>query len=642
MLQRGGDAFCVAIHFKGEIMMGLFKGVWSVFGKIGRGLTILRNILINVFFFGSLLFSLLIFYAVYHEQTEPVAAVSENRILKLNLAGDIVEERRQPPGFDRYIEEFFGMKSPALHIVLRDVCAVIEGAAEDPSVVMLVLNQQKLGAASIDQLKSIGEAINYFKKNGKKVVASQDFYSQKHYLLASYADTVVVNPMGGVEMRGFGSYSLYFKSLLEKLKVQFHIFRVGTYKAAVEPLVRDNMSGRAKEQNEAWLKAMWQNYSTIITKNRELKRGALDEYVDYFASNLLLTSGDTGQLAKQSGLVDFLMTRAEFRDFLYKESGQAIVDDLDIVTFGEYLEQNPSLLDNNDRAEEVVAVIVAEGAIVGGKQSPGTIGSETMCQRLRKARKDDAVKAVVLRINSGGGSAFFSEIIRQEILEVKKAGKPVVVSMGAVAASGGYWIAAAADKIFATPTTLTGSIGIFGAIPSFEKSLDAVGVHSDGVATSSLVAASVLGQPMPKQVKEAIQLSVEFGYNRFLDVVAQGRDMAPSRVNEIGQGRVYSGKKALSLGLVDEIGTLRDAVFAAAEMAGIEKSDPMYIEKKSTFSEMLFRQFVTVSRAVFPGQTWLASLVTSLFGSGQNGEKALSLFSDPHHVYAVSEVNFTF
>ncbi len=615
--------------------------MWSVLSKIGRGITILRNILINLFFFGSILFSVIIFYTLFNEQEHPVASVAENRILKIDLVGDIVEERRQSPGLDRYVEEYFGIRSPSLHIVLRDVCAVIERAAEDPSIALLVINQQKLGVAHIDQLKRIGEALTFFKASGKKVVASQDFYSQKHYLLASYADTIVLHPMGGVEIRGFGSYSLYFKTLLEKLKVRLHVFRVGTYKAAIEPLVRDNMSVRAREQNNAWLKAIWQEYSTIIANNRKLKHGALNDYVDYFASNLLVAGGDSAELARQSGLVDLLLTRRELCRFLCKESGQVLVDDLEAVSFNDYFDENLSLLYPGELAEEVVAVIVAEGMIVGGKQPPGTIGSETMCKRLREARKNDAVKAVVLRINSGGGSAFFSEVIRQEILAVQEAGKPVVVSMGAVAASGGYWIAADADKIFADSTTLTGSIGIFGAIPTFEQSLDAVGVHSDGVATSSLASASILGQPMPEQLKEAVQLSVEFGYERFLDVVAEGRDMKPSRVDEIGQGRVYSGRKALSLGLVDEIGTLADAVQAAADLAGIENTRPIYIEKKNTFGGMLFQQFATVCVSLFPEKRWLVSLLGPFLRTGYAMETTVPFFSDPHHVYAVSEANFT-
>ncbi len=615
--------------------------MWSVLSKIGRGITILRNILINLFFFGSILFSAIIFYTLYSEQGHPVVSVAENRVLKIDLIGDIVEERRQSPGLDRYVEEYFGIRSPSSHLVLRDVCAVIERAAEDPSIALLVINQQKLGAAHIDQLKRIGEALAVFKASGKKVVASQDFYSQKHYLLASYADTIVLNPMGGVEIRGFGRYSLYFKTLLEKLKVRVHVFRVGTYKAAIEPLVRDNMSVRAREQNNAWLKAIWQDYSAIITKNRKLKPGALNDYVDYFASNLLVTGGDSAELARQSDLVDLLLTRRELRKFLCKESGQVLVDDLEIVSFHKYLDENLSLLYPGELAEEVVAVIVAEGMIVGGKQPPGRIGSETMCKRLREARTNDAVKAVVLRINSGGGSAFFSEVIRQEILAVQESGKPVVVSMGAIAASGGYWIAADADKIFADSTTLTGSIGIFGAIPTFEQVLDTVGVHSDGVATNPLAAASILGQPMSEQLKEVVQLSVEFGYERFLDVVAEGRNMQRSRVDEIGQGRVYSGRKALTLGLVDEIGSLADAVQAAADLAGIENTRPIYIEKKNTFGEMLFQQFATVCVSLFPEKNWVTSWIGSFFRADHTMETTVPFFSDPHHVYAVSEANFT-
>ena len=618
--------------------MDLLRAIGNIFRFMGRILTIIRNTIFNLIFFGLIAVIVIGFFS---QRRQGMTTLPESTILSLDLNGDIVEERRQMPGFERYMEEYLGMDQQPQKLLLRDIVTAIDMAAEDDTISMILLDLQKLGVASIDQLQDIGMALERFRDNGKKVVAAQDFYTQKQYLLCSYADTVILNPMGGVELHGFGNYSLYFNELLQKLKVKYHIFRVGTYKSAIEPLIRDNMSEEARAQSRQWLDELWGEYGTTVAGHRNLKESALNDYVENFASNLLVTGGDTAQLAVNSGLVDLLMTRSELREYLREVSDQESADELNLISLGSYLANTKALDSITGSDADAVAVIVAEGNIVGGKQPPGIIGSETMADKIHQARLDDTIRAVVFRINSGGGSAFSSEIIRQEILELKKAGKPVVVSMGSMAASGAYWISADADKILAATTTLTGSIGIFGAIPTFEESLSTIGIHSDGVGTTSMAAGLNLAQPLPEQLKDSIQLSVENGYDRFLNIVAKGRGMERSRIAAIAEGRVYSGKEAVRLGLVDRIGTLDDAIALAAELADIDNLTPIYIEMKSSLSEMFLQQFTEALARNGTADTGLSQLAAHVFRLLGLELNIVPPLEDPCHIYAYSREAFS-
>jgi protease-4 len=448
-------------------MKNLIKIVFAIFSFIGRTLTFLRNTFFNILFF-----SLLILLIVGLLQENNTGQPPQDAILKLSFSGDIVEENRHDPGFDRYLEEYLGMEPQPRKLLLRDILSAIESAALDDSITMILLDLKKIGRISLDQIQVIGQTLNEFKKSGKKVIAAEDFFTQKQYLLASFADTVILNPMGGVDIHGFGSYPLYFKSFLDKIRVNYHIFRVGTYKSAIEPLTRNDMSPEARYQNQKWLDDLWGIYSDTIASQRGMTRTDITDYVENISSNLLVTGGDTALLALNSGLVDKLLTRNELMEFLATENYQEPDDEPVILSSFQYQTFENTYADTESDDNDTIAVVVAEGNIIGGKQPPGIIGSDTLTEKIREARQDNNVRAMVLRIISGGGSAFSSEVIRQEILEFKKSGKPVVISMGEIAASGGYWIAADADRIVAAPTSLTGSIGIFGAIPTFERSLN--------------------------------------------------------------------------------------------------------------------------------------------------------------------------
>lgn len=420
-------------------MKDLLLSIVNIFRHAGRLLSMVRNALFNTLMVLVLLAAAIGFFA------SGPAPLPVNSVLKLSLAGDIVEERRPTTPFADLLAKSMGAEDEPEFMVLQDILDIIESAAFDPAIQAILLDLQNLGQAGLDQLQTIGKALDVFRHQGKKVFAAQDFYTQKQYYLASHADTIILNPMGGVEMHGFGLYPLYFRDALDKLQVNYHIFRVGTYKSAIEPITRNSMSEEARSQNLEWLNVLWTTYLRDVARQRGLTAETLTGYIDDIQANLSATGGDTARLALNSRLVDLLLTREELDDHLRSATGSIA---LDLVSTEEYLSWiEPSFAEAEDD-KPGIGIIVAEGNILGGEQPAGVIGSDSLTTLLRTARERDNIKSVVLRINSGGGSAFASEIIRQEILELKKAGKPVVVSMGTMAASGGYWISANADQIW--------------------------------------------------------------------------------------------------------------------------------------------------------------------------------------------------
>jgi protease-4 len=375
---------------------------------------------------------------------------------------------------------------------------------------------------------------------------------------------------------------------LEKLRISFHVFRVGTYKSALEPFLRDDMSKYAKESNLSWLNELWSFYKIDVASRRNLAPGNFDDYINNFPAHLAKADGDTALLALNQGLVDAIKTRDEVRQELINLVGEENSSGtFTQIEFDDYLQIIGPRLNMKNPLSPKVGVIVAKGIILDGDQPAGTIGGDSLADLIRRARQDDHINALVLRIDTGGGSSLASEIVRREIEITRLSGKPVVVSMGSVAASGGYWIASAADEIWASPTTITGSIGIFGAFATFEKSLDSLGIHSDGVGTTKLADAFDPSRPLNPLVKDAWQQMIEHGYHRFIKRVAEGRNMAPEDVEKIAQGRVWSGAAALKIGLVDKLGSLQEAVAAAASRANLSEYEISYIQKPLTSREKL-------------------------------------------------------
>ena len=443
--------------------------------------------------------------------------------------------------------------------------------------------------------------------------------------------------MGGVDLHGFGAYSLYFKEALDKLKINYHVFRVGTFKAAIEPIIRDSMSPEARQQAETWLTSLWDSYTADISRERTLNRNMLDAYTHTPADLLRDSGGDIAKLALKAGLVDKIWTRNQIEDYLSSLAGTSSDRDYTHITAKDYLALIGSPYEVDSSSENTIGILVAQGAIMPGKQPAGMIGGDSLAALIREARKDSSVKALVLRINSGGGSAFASEIIRQELLELKKSGKPLVVSMGTVAASGGYWIAADAHEIWAAPTTLTGSIGIFGVIPTFENTLAGLGIRSDGIGTTPMAAGLDLSQPLSPQLTDSIQQSVEFGYRQFISIVGKGRKIDQDRLADIAEGRVFDGITAQKIGLVDKLGSLQDAVKAAARLAKLgDDFKPSYIQKPRSVKDQLLEELTSKSqvllRSIIGPQSFLPSFYRQVFASLEK----LPIFSDPRGVYALA------
>jgi len=542
-----------------------FVWLWRFFSS---GITVLSNLV----FLGLVLAGLTL--ALY---TPPVHVPMQSALV-LAPEGDIVEERSAMDPMTRVLSRISGAP---LHeeTFLQDIIDTIHTATDDRRIRVLVLNPNRMGDASLDQIRTIGAAIDTFKQTGKKVIAVGDSFDQAQYYLASWADKIYLHPMGAVNIRGFSVFRLYVREMLDKLAVNFHVFRAGTFKSAVEPLLRDDMSAEDKEANSLWLGNLWNVYCADIARHRKVETAVLVDNINQTVSQLASVGGDRGQLALATGLVDGLKNHQEMEELLKQEVGPSTdKKSFNHIGFHDYLETvTPSYTDSANK-NNLIGIITVAGNIMPGKGAAGQIGAEDLIKRIRKARQDARVKAIVLRISTGGGSALASELIREELGAAKKEGKTVVVSMGAMAASGGYWLAADADAIVASPTTLTGSIGIFGAIPTVEKTLAHLGIHGDGVGTTDIAHFGNITKPMSPEETASWQMDIDQGYRRFIDIVAKGRKMSAAQVEKIAEGRVWDGETALKLGLVDKLGDLDDAVAEAAKRAHVPEENGYYIE----------------------------------------------------------------
>ena len=557
---------------KGKIRH-FFSSFWNIISALRR-------------FVGNLLFLALIIFFIAVVFFDGGEDVPDGAALILSPKGNIVEQKTETI----LALDIFG-EAAKEETLLKDIIAVIDFAKDDERIEVLVLDLKKMGSIGISKLQDIGAALARFKSDGKQIFAYGDYFNQRQYYLAAQADKLYLSPMGGIMMHGFGLYRKYYKTALDKLKIQFHVFKVGTYKSALEPFLRDSMSDYAKEANLAWLSVLWDSYKTDVASKRGFSPQLIDDYINNIPSHLAKADGDAAVMALNLGLVDELKTRDEVRQELIERVGKD-EDGLTFkqIAFEEYLSRIRPALTKSHPADDKVGIIIASGVIMDGEQPAGRIGGDTMGDLLARTREDDTIKAVVVRVDSGGGSANASEIIRREIELIRQAGKPVYVSMGSIAASGGYWIAASAEQIWATPTTITGSIGIYGAFPTFEKSLKSLGITSDGVGTTKLSDAFDPSRPLNEMVAQSMQQIIDQGYRRFIQRVAEGRNMQPEAVEKIAQGRVWVGTTAKDLGLVDEIGDLQDAVAAVAERADLKDYEITYITQPLTTRERLIKR----------------------------------------------------
>lgn len=609
-------------------MKTLFRSIGWLFKSLWRVINFVRIALTNLFFFSLLA---LIYLAFQFSSPTESPAITKQSALVLNLSGPIVEQSRFVNPASSLTRSLMGDELPQEN-VLWDVVSTLRHAKDDDSISGLVLNLRDLPETNLTKLRYIAKAINEFKASGKPVYAVGDNYNQSQYYLASYADKIYLSSDGGVYLKGYKAYSLFYKSLLDKLDVTTHVFRVGTYKSAVEPFLRDDMSDAAKQASTRWVNQLWDGYAQDVSHNRQIDAQQLNPTMERFLTDFANANGSLAELALSKGLVDQLATRQEIRQQLAQQFGSNGKDSYQAISYYRYL----STLESPTQKQQRVAVIVASGAIVDGSQPAGQVGGDTLANRLRKAKNDDDIKAVVLRVDSPGGSAFASEVIRNEILALKKAGKPVVVSMSSLAASGGYWISMSADKIIAQPTTLTGSIGIFSVITTFEKGLNKLGVFADGVGTSPF-ADDGLTQGLSQGAQQAMQLAIDHGYQRFTQLVSDNRQLPFDQMDRIAEGRVWTGQDALQLGLIDQIGDFDDAIDQAAKLAELSDGDYSIDFMKTPLSttERLLQQLV-VSISAHVGvsvQSWIPEALLSPLSQIQQDAQLLSQFNDPKGMY---------
>ncbi|EBZ1484687.1 signal peptide peptidase SppA [Salmonella enterica subsp. enterica serovar Anatum] len=604
-----------------RFIAGFFKWTWRV-------LNFVREMVLNLFFIFLVLVGVGIWMQIGNGSNSEQTA---RGALLLDISGVIVDKPSTNHRLGALGRQLFGASSDRLQEnSLFDIVNAIRQAKDDPNITGIVLDLKNFTGADQPSMRYIGKALREFRDSGKPVFAVGENYSQGQYYLASFANKIWLSPQGQVDLHGFATNGLYYKTLLDKLKVSTHVFRVGTYKSAVEPFIRDDMSPAAREADSRWIGELWQNYLHTVSANRQISPQQLFPGAQAIIDGLTSVGGDTAKYALDHKLVDALASSADVEKALTKQFGWSKTENnYRAISYYDYSLKTPA------DTGGIIAVIFANGAIMDGEETPGNVGGDTTASQIRDARLDPKVKAIVLRVNSPGGSVNASEVIRAELAAARAAGKPVVVSMGGMAASGGYWISTPANYIVASPSTLTGSIGIFGVINTVENSLSSIGVHSDGVSTSPLADISMTKALSP-EVQQMMQLSIEYGYKRFITLVADARKRTPEQIDKIAQGHVWTGEDAKANGLVDSLGDFDDAVAKAAELAKLKQWHLDYYQDEPTVLDMVMDSMTGSVRAMLPEaiQAMLpAPLVSAANTVKAEGDK-LAAFNDPQNRYA--------
>ncbi|EAW8083729.1 signal peptide peptidase SppA [Salmonella enterica] len=604
-----------------RFIAGFFKWTWRV-------LNFVREMVLNLFFIFLVLVGVGIWMQIGNGSNSEQTA---RGALLLDISGVIVDKPSTNHRLGALGRQLFGASSDRLQEnSLFDIVNAIRQAKDDRNITGIVLDLKNFTGADQPSMRYIGKALREFRDSGKPVFAVGENYSQGQYYLASFANKIWLSPLGQVDLHGFATNGLYYKTLLDKLKVSTHVFRVGTYKSAVEPFIRDDMSPAAREADSRWIGELWQNYLHTVSANRQISPQQLFPGAQAIIDGLTSVGGDTAKYALDHKLVDALASSADVEKALTKQFGWSKTENnYRAISYYDYSLKTPA------DTGGTIAVIFANGAIMDGEETPGNVGGDTTASQIRDARLDPKVKAIVLRVNSPGGSVNASEVIRAELAAARAAGKPVVVSMGGMAASGGYWISTPANYIVASPSTLTGSIGIFGVINTVENSLSSIGVHSDGVSTSPLADISMTKALSP-EVQQMMQLSIEYGYKRFITLVADARKRTPEQIDKIAQGHVWTGEDAKANGLVDSLGDFDDAVAKAAELAKLKQWHLDYYQDEPTVLDMVMDSMTGSVRAMLPEaiQAMLpAPLVSAANTVKAEGDK-LAAFNDPQNRYA--------
>jgi protease-4 len=601
--------------------MGFFGLVWRILEGVRR---VLHLILLLVIF-GFIL-------AALHTS---IPSVPHTAALVIAPEGEIVEQLASDP-----VRRAFGQASggPAPETLLRDMTDAIAAAKSDERIKLIVLDLGSLDSSGLSKLQEIGAALREFRAAGKRVVAAADSLDQTQYYLAAQAGEVYLDPMGLVYLDGFSYYRMFLKDAIDKLGVDVNVFRAGTYKSFTDQFSRNDMAPSEREETSVWLQSLWNAYQQDVTRARSLPAAALNEFVAQEPAALAAVNGDAAKLALQRGLVTALKSRRQMADELKVLVGEdEDTHSFNAIGMNQYLASVRGKHVLKSKSDPKVGIVVASGEILDGHQPPGTIGGESTADLLRQARYDNAVKAVVLRVDSPGGSMFASEQILREVQTLRKAGKPVVVSMSTYAASGGYYISAAANQIFASPTTLTGSIGVFSVVPTFQHTLEKFGVKVDGIGTTPLAGDMRSDRTLTPARRQILQSSVDHAYAEFLRRVGDGRKKPVEDVDKIAQGRVWAGIDAQRIGLVDHLGGLKDATDAAAKLAELGPDYNVdYIEPELNLREALLMQLrsETLRMAEIAGIIAPRSEVERVLDPMLEQARAVARLNDPRGLYA--------
>ena len=600
---------------------GFFARVWHILDGVRKALHLLLLLVI----FGFVL-------AALHTS---VPIVPKSAALVVAPEGELVEQLSSDP-VRRAIGEASG--GPAPETLLRDVIDAIDAAKTDSRIKLIVLDLGNLSPSGLSKLQEVGAALRDFRASGKRVVAMADALDQTQYYLAAQAGEVYLDPLGLVFVDGFSYYRLFFKDAIDKLAIDMNVFRAGTYKSFTDQFSRTDMAPSEREESSVWLNSLWNAYSEDVGRARSVPANTLNDYIAQAPTSLAAVGGDAAKLALQRGLVTGLKSRRQVADELKslvgEDSDSHSFNSIGLSSYLAAVRGKHGLKSHSDRK---VGIVVAAGDIRDGRQPPGTIGGESTSELLRQARYDKSVKAVVLRVDSPGGSMFAAEQILREVQALRDAGKPVVVSMSSYAASGGYYISAAANQIFASPTTLTGSIGVFSVIPTFQHTLEKLGVHVDGLGTSPLAGETRLMRTLDPAARQILQSSVDYAYAEFLRRVAEGRKKSVEEVDRIAQGRVWAGADAERIGLVDHLGGLRDATQEAAKLAELGSDYGVeYIEPELSLREQLIMQLRSeaLKLAVRAGLQSPPGPVERALDPLLEQARAIAALNDPRGLYA--------
>lgn len=614
-------------------MRTVWQFICSVIRWIWRSINFTRIFILNLCLVLLIVFGVRIYLDFQKESLD-----TEKGALLVNLTG-VVQDQPAPRTLLRYWEKKL-LKIDNRRLQknsLFEIVDTLRQAKTDNNVTGLVLSLNNLIAIDQPSLQYIGKALQEFRDTGKPIYAIGDNYTQAQYYLASFASKIYLSPQGSVDLKGFSTNQLYYKSLIDKLKINSHIFRVGTYKSAVEPLMRDDMSSAAREADQRWIDQLWENYLKVVAKNRHLTLEAFFPSTPELLNRFEANNGNIAEYALNNKWVDQLASRPEIEKELVRTFGWDKENkNFNFISIYDYQPQTPSTENDNH-----IAVIFVNGVITDGQQTSNSAGGETTAAQIRQARLDPKIKAVILRVNSPGGSVSASELIRSELATLRDAKKPLVVSMGGLGASGGYWVSTPADYIIASQSTLTGSIGIFGVINTFENSLKGIGISTDGVSTSPLSDVSIT-KDLPPEFSKMMQMNVENGYRTFVQLVATARHKNAQQIDAIAQGHVWTGLDAKNNGLIDQIGDFDNAVEKAAELARLENYQPKEAKPKNyqliwfidqpTFSDVLIDGISVVLPSMFKIQAPLAGLM-NIFSRSQPG--FVDHLKDPSNRYAL-------